>query len=215
MFKLEWPTFPSPFWFSSKNRGESVEGEVVSENLVKTCFDTLVIVKGEIPATGTKVIIKPGSYFLTGKTLEEIEKENIEENKRKEELKKEKEEERKKIEKKIRKDAEKTNNSLNIPVQWTSGFKSVLSGLSEKGWGNGVNKKSVVHILLKEDIKEGNFKRNAGSFLCTTKGGNDGLRYVDLERLSCDEQGSYISEITCKTCLKIAKRWLSIQKELD
>lgn len=207
MFKLKWPAFPNPFWFSSKNRGEAVKGEVVSETLIKTCFDSLTVLEGEVPKLGTKVIVEPGNYFFVAKTIEEVEQEKFAEKKRVEERKNQEEEKRKILEKRIRESAEKSNKLLNIPVEWTSGFKSVFSGLSESGWGNGVNKKSVVHVLLKEDINEGKLKRKSGSFLCTTKGGSDGMQYVDLERLSFDDEGSYVSEITCKSCKMTALRW--------
>ena len=36
MFLLKWPAFPNPFWFSAKVRGDAVEGEVISENTVKS-----------------------------------------------------------------------------------------------------------------------------------------------------------------------------------
>lgn len=207
MFKLKWPNFPNPSWFSSRSFGEPIEGKVISKNTVFTDNDKLELIDGEMPPEGTMVIIFPEKYFLVGKTLQEVEAENKEKKEKKEAKIKEEEEKRKQFEKSIRVKAEVSNKKLNIPVEWTSGFKSVLSGLSEKGWGNGINKKSVVHILLKDDINEGKFKRKSGSFLCTSNGGSDGMQYVDLERLSFDDEGSYVSEITCKSCQKVAARW--------
>lgn len=207
MFLLKWPAFPSPFWFASRNRGEPVDGEVISESTVKTDIEMLQLLEGELPPVGTKVIIMPGQYQLTCKTEDEVQKEKEDLIKSRNEARKKMEEERKANEKRVRLKAESVNAKIHIPVEWTSGFKAVLSGLSENSWGNGINRRSVMHVLLKEDIQEGAFKRSAGSFLCTTKGGNDGMMYADLERLSSDDEGQYVSEITCKACLKIAERW--------
>lgn len=207
MFLLKWPAFPSPFWFASRNRGEPVDGEVISESAVKTDIEALQLLEGELPPVGAKVIIMPGQYNLTGKTEDEVQKEKEELIKNRDEARKKREEDRKANEKRVRLKAESVNANICVPVEWTSGFKAVLSGLTQNGWGNGINRRSVMHVLLKEDIQEGAFKRSAGSFLCTTKGGNDGMMYADLEHLSCDDEGQYVSEITCKTCLKIAERW--------
>jgi len=207
MFLLKWPAFPSPFWFSAKNRGDAVEGEVISQDTVETAIETLTLLDGELPAIGTKVVIIPGSYHLTGKTQEEVEKEKSD---REEEVKNRRikeNSERKQREKVIREKAEQANSKFNIPVKWTSGFKSVISGLTENSNCDGVNRRSVMHVLLKEDIDEGAFKRKAGSFLCTTEKGTDGKAWVDLERTSSDDEGSYVSEVTCKACIKAAKRW--------
>lgn len=207
MFLLKWPTFPSPFWFSSKAKGDVVEGEVISENTVKTDIDILNLLEGELPAVGTKVIIMPGSYHLTGKTEEEIEKEKAEQEAAIKKSRLKEVDERKQREKAVREKAKQTNEKLHIPVKWTSGFKSVISGLTESSNCNGTNRRSVIHVLLEEDIHEGSFKRKSGSFLCTTEKGTNGKEWVDLKRTSGDDEGQYVSEVTCKACLKAAKRW--------
>lgn len=206
MILLKWPAFPNPFWFSS--RGDTIhEGVVISEKIVKTHIENLTLLEGVLPPIGTKVIITPSKYNLSAQTVADARKEKERLEKEKEEKRRLKDEEEKEIEKRIRRKAEIANSKLFIPVKWTSGFKSVLSGLSEKGWGNGINRRSVVHILLLEDIKEGSFKRNTGSFLCTSTNGTDGKEWIDLERTSSDSEGKYVSEITCKACLKTAQRW--------
>ena len=206
MFKLSWPAYPNPAWFSSRSEA-TISGVVLMGNQVKTENDILDLMEGQMPEVGEIVVVEKSKYFLTGKNLSEVEKEKKEKELLIEKKKFEDEEKRKNLQKKIRNEAFQKNEKLHVPVEWTSGFKSVLSGLSEKSWGNGINKKSVVHILLKEDIMDGKFVRKSGSFLCTTKGGTNGMEYVDLERLSHDDEGSYISEVTCKACIKTALRF--------
>ena len=131
MFLLKWPAFPNPFWFSAKVRGDAVEGEVISENTVKTSIDTLNLLEGELPTIGTKVVIIPGGYHLVGKTEEEIEKEKAERKAALKEYRLKEENERRQREKAVREKAKQSNEKLRIPVKWTSGFKSVISGLTE------------------------------------------------------------------------------------
>lgn len=206
MILLKWPAFPNPFWFSSRS-DSTHEGIVISETTVETNIENITLLEGVLPPVGTKIIITPGKYNLSAQTEEDARKEKERLEKEKNEKRRLKYEQEKETEKSIRIKAEIANSKLFIPVKWTSGFKSVLSGLSEKGWGNGINRRSVVHILLLEDIKEGSFKRNTGSFLCTSTNGTDGKEWIDLERTSSDSEGKYVSEITCKACLKTAQRW--------
>lgn len=206
MILLKWPAFPNPFWFS--RRGDNThEGIVISETTVKTEIQNLTLLEGVLPPVGTKIIITPGKYNLSAQTAEDAREEKKRFEKEKDEKRRLKDEQEKETEKKIRRKTEIANSKLFIPVKWTSGFKSVLSGLTAHGWGNGVNRRSVVHVLLLNDIKEGSFKRSKGSFLCTAPNGTDGKGWVDLERKSSDREGEYISEITCKACLKVAERW--------
>lgn len=106
--------------------------------------------------------------------------------------------------------AQQFNARIQLPVQWCAGHKSVLSGLSERSLGNGRNKASVEHILLKEDLNAGRLQRKAGSFLCTTASGSNGQRYGTPESsLIYDEHGpAYPPKITCTSCLKAAARWI-------
>lgn len=111
---------------------------------------------------------------------------------------------------KDRQEAQAFNARIQLPVQWCAGHKSVLSGLSERSMGNGRNKASVEHILLKEDLSAGRLKRKAGSFLCTTASGSNGMRYGSPESsMIYDEHGpAYQPKITCVNCLKAAERWI-------
>lgn len=105
-------------------------------------------------------------------------------------------------------EAAEFNDTLNIPVRWTSGLKTVLSGLSSRGNGSGDNSRSVAHVLLLESIEDGRFTRNAGSFLCTSAGGSNGQAWTGKLHTHCaGVHGPYVSLITCSACLKIARRW--------
>lgn len=202
MVQLKYPSYPNPFWFSSSCQYQ--EGIVISDKTVSTSLGLLCVEDNEVlPEIGTKLRVRPERYYLIAETEEDIQnnkaliEQKIKEQKVRDIA----------IQKKIREDAEKANNKLNIPVPWTSGFKSVLSGLSENSNGNGFNKKTVIHILLEDDLNVGRLKRKSGSFLCTAESGDNGKEWVDLKIMQNDGIGSYIAKITCRTCLKIAERW--------
>ena len=212
MITLKWSAFPMPFWFSPRFDGFG-EGEVISDNQVKVGNEIFTLESGVMPEIGTKLRVSPNRYNLSAETNEEyVEKKKLLEKEREERIR-QKHEMTLKKEKELREKALKINNILNIPVRWTSGFKSVLSGLSENSMGNGMNKRTVIHILLLEDLKEGAFKRKSGSFLCTSKSGTDGKEWVDLDCPSYDHEGSYVTGITCKACLKRAERWLNKKEQ--
>lgn len=101
-------------------------------------------------------------------------------------------------------EAKAFNASIQIPVRWTSGYESVLSGLSEKSWGDGSFKKTVQHILLLEDLSDGRLKRSANDFLC----GFSGKHYTERQSWLKEEgTGERIpAKITCRACLKVAER---------
>lgn len=89
------------------------------------------------------------------------------------------------------------NASLNIPVEWTPEYKHVLSGLLESSNGDGLRRNSQTHVYLREPLS-GRLAREANSFLCQS---SRGAHFNDLI------QGDNQSKVTCKACLKIAKRW--------
>lgn len=91
------------------------------------------------------------------------------------------------------------NMNLNIPVNWAPANKMVLSGLLEDSWGDGQRSNSVYHVYLLEPLKTGRLERKKYNFLCTTDSGRFGTFIENKEE-------AYIHEVTCKTCLKIAKR---------
>jgi len=88
------------------------------------------------------------------------------------------------------------NDVLNIPVEWSTASKIVLSGLSSNGNGDGVNKRSVNHIHLHDKLINGRLKRDAGDLLCTANHGSFDLTATNAA-----------SKVTCTKCLELAKRW--------
>ena len=122
----------------------------------------------------------------------------------------EKSEKRRQLENKIREESETFNDAIRVPGKWTVGQKDVLSGLSENSWGDGRNARTVNHILLQEDLSEGRLKRAEGDFLCSSRAGLNGKQWSGAAQIDClDGDGEkYLPKVTCKQCLKLAKRWL-------
>lgn len=106
----------------------------------------------------------------------------------------------------LRAEAETFNAQIKLPVAWTVGVKDRLSGLSERSWGDGHDRRTVYHVLLKEPLQRGALKRLAGDFLCTSASGGNGKNWSDQpERQSADSQGvRYWPKVTCKSCLRLA-----------
>lgn len=92
------------------------------------------------------------------------------------------------------------NLALNIPAQWALDIKVVLSGLTEKSHGTGTNRRSVWHARILEDFTHGRLTRKKGDFLC----GRDDSKLQDF---STAEHNLECYEVSCKQCLKIAKRF--------
>lgn len=69
-----------------------------------------------------------------------------------------------------------------------------------------MNKETVAHIQLLTDLEDKRLKRDAGDFLC---GKEKGKQWVDQKTMeSIDGNGEkYQSKVTCKDCIKVAKRW--------
>lgn len=83
----------------------------------------------------------------------------------------------------------------NLPFEWYTDIKQVLSGLSEHSNGSGMKRNSVEHIMLNEDFKKGRFSRKKHDYLCSPKKvSNWGIR-DRYEKL----------EVTCKACLSRAE----------
>jgi hypothetical protein len=93
------------------------------------------------------------------------------------------------------------NQALPVPVAWAPGHKDVLSGLSEHSNGDGLNARSVVHVMLRAPITDGRFKRAAGDFLCTSAAGTNGKQW------SSQAEAPASAQVTCKACLKLTQRW--------
>lgn len=213
MFKLKWPRHPSPFWFGA---GRHVHiGTVRCDGLVDAESDRLELLEGDLPALGTELRISKHKQYLVAETVteyaERVEREQVAA--RAEAKARQDSYEQQYRDRQIRsqKDADEANAWLRIPVRWTSGLKTVLSGLSANSSGTGDNSRSVTHILLLESVEENGFRRPARTFLCTSTGNTNGQAWTgSLQDHSVGVNGPYVSKITCKQCLKLARRWESI-----
>lgn len=92
------------------------------------------------------------------------------------------------------------NKSLNIPVRWKPQHKPVLSGLSERSSGDGMNRRSVHHVYLEESLSYGRLTRSKGSFLCAP---STGRHFNDC----ISGEGDLDLKVSCAACIKIAKRF--------
>lgn len=104
-----------------------------------------------------------------------------------------------------RDEAQTFNSSILLPVKWDVGVNTVLSGLSEKSWGDGRYSKTVNHIMLLEPLKRGRLNREAKAFLCGSKR-TGRFRDRNVERSVDGEGNEYVPKVTCKRCLEIAER---------
>lgn len=93
-----------------------------------------------------------------------------------------------------------TNLGLRIPVKWSVVYKVVLSGLLSGFNGDGINKRSVKHIKLHEDVTRGLLVRKAGDILCGAPSGSFDTREAE-------------GGVTCRKCLDVALRWKPEQTE--
>jgi hypothetical protein len=199
---VRFPDLPSPRWFHSN--GPNMDA-VVHERGIFAHGDFLELVEGELPAVGTavKMTFERSLLFVEDKATYEA---------RAKRERDEAQERRNAIYRAEMSDYEAraaaANAKLNIPVRWTSGEKTVLSGLQLNGWGNGRNRRSVNHVLLLEPVNDGRFVREANTLLCTTAAGTDGQMWTgDLSTYSHGNDGKYVSCINCTNCLRLATRW--------
>jgi len=178
-----------------------------------------MLLEGVLPPVGTRMAIIPSRTFIQAETENEFHERREADAKavevRREQLRQQEAAQRHDRLVRRQEIAETENAKLLIPVRWTSGHKTVLSGLSENSWGNGENARSVVHVLLLEDIEDGRFKREANSFLCTTASGTDGRDWTgNRETSDVGVNGDFVSCITCRSCLKLAARWTDPDKAI-
>lgn len=203
--QLEGPPFLDPFWFNRMRQGQ--HAAVVSPGGVVSVEGVPLRLRGDAPAPGeaVRVWITSAGYFVCA-TLDEIEREAqaqrdaqaLEAQQRREQLNA------------LRADAETFNARIALPVRWDVGIKDVLSGLSERSWGDGRSKATVEHIYLLEPLVDGRLSRLAGDFLCTAAGGTNGKRWSTkaVERCHDGEGTPYQPKVTCKACLALAQRWI-------
>lgn len=92
--------------------------------------------------------------------------------------------------------------NYNIPFKFVVDIKPVGSGLTENSWGDGSNRATVYHIILKEELKNGRIKRDINDFLCSQPKGKHFYSEPN-RRLDDDTQNI----VTCKQCLKAIEKY--------
>lgn len=214
MIKFAWPSLLSPVWRRTGFFQSRHVGVVVSETSLQMYGCDLELSEGVLPPPGTTLVMSFNSkdQYIRGETEAEwetriaSEKAFAEEQRKLREAREKSEREAYLVRREER--AKSENAQLLIPVRWTSGRKTVLSGLSANSNGDGQNARTVTHVLLLDEISEGRFKRRANSFLCTSASGSDGQGWTgQLWTNDRGVSGPHVSCITCQSCLKLAKRW--------
>jgi len=203
--QLEGPPFLDPFWFNRMRQGQ--HAAVVSPGGVVSVEGVPLRLRGDVPAPGeaVHVWITSSGYFVCA-TLDEIERDA---QVQRDAQAKEAQRRRERLNA-LRADAEAFNAKIALPVRWDVGIKDVLSGLSERSWGDGRSKATVEHIYLLEPLLDGRLSRLAGDFLCTAAAGTNGKRWSTkvVERCHDGEGTPYQPKVTCKACLALAQRWI-------
>jgi hypothetical protein len=206
---LSLPSIPSPIWFSWSYDHSNMTTLVDEAGQIAMYRDVLELREGSIPAIGTEVRLTRigGGFILAEKPetrasrleearVKELEKIEIENEAYRQRLR----------DRQTR--AEQANAELHIPVRWTSGQKRVLSGLLRNSSGTGENARTVNHVLLLEPLPAGKLRRSDGSFLCTSSSGSNGQDWTGYRHsIDYGAEGRYVSQITCKQCIKLAGRW--------
>lgn len=205
MHELTVPEFLDPRWFNQM-RGGPQTGIVIDAQSVQAHGVTLRL------SNPGEVMLIPGqrAYIILSRNfILETQDEHDERERRAKETEARRQEEYRTRLNRLREDAERFNATLHIPARWVPGMKDVLSGLSANSMGNGRNAATVEHIWLREALHDGKFHRECGDFLCTSAGGSNGKQWsAQTESVVFDGEGRrYQPKVTCKVCLKIAKRW--------
>jgi hypothetical protein len=206
-YKLKYPEFASPRFF--QNGLHSIFTAAVDADHTVTLFGQKLHFDASTPAPapGTELEICTGRWYLSAERPATRKAREAEEKVLREKSETQFREAQIARQCVMREKATRVNASLNIPVRWTSGQKSVLSGLSESSMGDGRNSRSVNHVLLLEPLTAGRVKRDRLDLLCTARSGTNGRGYSSLETFNVDAEGRYVSEVTCKRCLELASRW--------
>lgn len=198
------PAFLDPFWFNRARYGEH-EAEIGADGTVTIEAVALVVRTPLATGTAVRVWLNASGYFVCA-TLDEIEQER----QARRQAEQAETERVRQMRKAMREEAEAFNARIALPVKWDVGTKDVLSGLSERSWGDGRNRATVQHIQLLEPLRSGQLVRQAGDFLCTSASGSNGKRWSGRtsERWYDGEATPYAPKVTCKTCLTMARRWM-------
>lgn len=202
--KLNAPRMLDPFWFNKMKTGEQ-EGIALDAETIEVHGEQMRLAHpDEIRLdAGEKVFVSLGLDFCLERESERTER--LTQNRSRYEEDQARQRERLA---QLRAEAQEFNASLRIPVKWEPGIKDVLSGLSENSWGDGRNRATVEHILLRGDLVDGQLRRRAGDFLCTAPRGTNGKQWSAQPESTYQTGGQeYRPKVTCRACLKIAERW--------
>ncbi len=205
MYTLICPRPLNPHWFNSVKNG--AQGVAINATTIE-CQDVRLSVTSpsEIALYAGQVVhVKLQRDFVF-----ETEEERQEQKRLLQEQREANEQEQRIKAKRDREEAIVFNASLNIPVNWVSGIKIVLSGLLENSMCNGTNRATVEHILLQEELHEGRLHRRKDDFLCTSSSSDNGKRWTEPHVDALDINGEVCQyKVTCKQCLRIASKWQS------
>lgn len=95
-------------------------------------------------------------------------------------------------------DTDDTIGGYSIPFDYTTGIKVRRSGLLRGSTGTGRDRRTVNHLVVKEDFQDGRLSRDANTFLCEP---NSSLVQVE------DGEHDIPREVTCSKCLDLMERW--------
>jgi hypothetical protein len=110
-------------------------------------------------------------------------------------------------------EAEQFYKKYEIPFQHDTGIKDVLSGLSENSNGDGHNRRTVIHLVVKSsigieaEVRIGKLRRESGEFLCTRNVGKQWSGQKTERRLDANGE-EYMPKVTCKECLRLMNKHL-------
>lgn len=103
-----------------------------------------------------------------------------------------------------RAESEAANAALGLAFAWQAAIRTVASGLSPRGAGNGLHARSVVHVRCDEPVSVGRLRRSQGDLLC---GAGDGAMGYLAEAVYRDGSGEpYRDRVTCRACQAVALR---------
>lgn len=203
-FTLATPDFLEPAWFQRVRHGQ--HSSVVGDDGSVTVEGVSLSFRGEPPPPDTpvRVWLSATGFFICA-TEAEL---NREAQERRDREAAESAQRRQRLDDR-KAEAQCFNSQIALPVSWDVGIKDVLSGLSERSWGDGRSKATVEHIYLLEDLQAARLKRRKGDFLCTAASGTNGKRWSAVVDRAHDGGGNaYPPKVTCQACLRIAQRWI-------
>jgi len=208
-FKLQGPQLIDPGWFNTVRGGRhnatvTPAGTVLVEGVeLSLCSTGSGRPDGVVPVPGTAVEVWLEDHFVCA-TKEELRRASEAAQARLDEQARAERDARNRC----RDEADAFNKGLRLPIAWTVGIKDVLSGLADGSWGDGRNRASVNHVLLRQPLSVGRLRRNANDFLCSSNDRLNGKRWAGQpEAAAFDGDGKrYQPKVTCKRCVELALR---------